>query len=290
MVNENPENIPSENEPESITPEIVDENDAGMMETVEDEFFPEEDEPPVDDPADDENSSDPNLPDSNLPDLNLIDEAVAFIRTTIAAMIENAALKIGDYLLTRFFDGDIELAISHNRYKNISFTHLCRRPDIPLTRREMGLMVRMAFQEKELIEMGVDTSMLLISHKRYLTQVPNGQAKYDLVMECIREKWPAWKLAARIRQMQLAVLVQLNPAYPNEKIVSGYKKTMTRLVDRTPLPELLATQEGLYRLDRQTVLDLKQTALQWMAGLEAKRRECAALIEQLDYTVEHPNY
>ena len=90
--------------------------------------------------------------------------------------------------------------------------------------------------------------------------------------------------------MQMAALVQANPAYPNEKIVNGYKKTMTRFVDRTPLPELLATQEGLYRLERQTVLDLKQAVIQWMAGLETKRRKYAALIEQLDYTVEHPNY
>lgn len=285
MTDEIPAVPSAENEPEPITPELLDEDDVGMMETAEDEFFPEEDAPPVDGPAEDENPPDPNLPD-----LNLIDEAAAFIRTTIAAMIENAALKIGDYLLVRFFDGDIELAISRNRYKNISFTHLCRRPDIPLTRREMGLMVRMAFQEKELIDMGVDTSLLLISHKRYLTQVPNGPAKYDLVMECIREGWPAWKLAARIREMQLAALVQENPAYPNEKIVNGYKKIMARLMDGTPLPELLATQEGLYRLDRQTVLDLKQDALKWMAELEAKRREYAALIEKLDYTVEHPNY
>jgi hypothetical protein len=285
MTDENPSASPAENEPKPITPELVDEDDVGMMETAEDEFFPEDGEPPGDDPAADENPPDPNLPD-----LNLIDEAAAFIRTTIAAMIENAALKIGDYLLTRFFDGDIELAISRNPYKNVSFTHLCRRPDIPLTRREMGLMVRLAFQEKELIDMGVDTSLLLISHKRYLTQVPNGPAKYDLVMECIRENWPAWKLAGRIREMQLAALVQENPAYPNEKIVNGYKKTMARLMDGTSLPELLATQEGLYRLDRQTVLDLKQDALKWMAGLEAKRREYAALIEKLDYTVEHPNY
>ena len=182
MTDETPAVPSPESNPEPITPEIADEDDAGMMETGNDEFFPEDGEQPGDDPADDENPPDPNLPD-----LNLIDEAAAFIRTTIAAMIENAASKIGDYLLTRFFDGDIELAISRNPYKNVSFTHLCRRPDIPLTRREMGLMVRMAFQEKELIDMGVDTSLLLISHKRYLTQVPNGQAKYDLVMGCIRK-------------------------------------------------------------------------------------------------------
>jgi len=270
--------VPSpESNPEAITPEIIDENDAGMMETAGDEFFPEDD-PLVDGSAEDEN-----------PDQNLIDEAVAFINTTITAMIENAALKIGDYLLARFFDGDIELAVSRNPYKNVSFNRLCRRPDIPLTRREMGLMVRMAFQEHELIDRGVDTSLLLISHKRYLTQAPNGPAKYALVNDCIREGWSARQLNARIQQMKLAGLVRENPTYLNDNIVSGYKKTMTRLVEGTPLPELLSTQEGLYRLELQTVLDLKQSALQWMAGLEAKQRECAALIEQLDYTVEHPN-
>lgn len=269
--------------PQPIIPEILEEKIEDGTGTPGGGLYTEPVMLPVDGPAEDENPPDPNLPD-----LNLIDEAAAFIRATIAAMIENAALKIGDYLLTRFFDGDIELAISRNPYKNFSFTHLCRRPDLPLTRREMGLMVRMAAQERELIDRGVDTSLLLISHKRYLTQVPDGPAKWELVNQCIREKWPARKLEERIREMKLEALVQENPVYLNDQIVSNYKKTMARLLDGTTLPELLATQRGLYRLEKQTVLDLKEATLAWKAGLEAKQRECAALIEQLEYTVEHP--
>ena len=65
---------------------------------------------------------------------------------------------------------------------------------------------------------------------------------------------------------------------------------MNRLIAGTAVPELLSTQEGLYRLDRETVLQLREEAVQWASGLEAKRQECDALIAQLDYTVAHPNY
>ncbi|MDO9264022.1 MAG: hypothetical protein Q7U02_08645 [Desulfosalsimonadaceae bacterium] len=39
----------------------------------------------------------------------------------------------------------------------------------------------------------------------------------------------------------------------------------------------------------KAVLQLKEDAAGWVAALEAKAEECAALIAQADYTVAHPN-
>jgi len=94
-------------------------------------------------------------------------------------------------------------------------------------------------------------------------------------------------LSARIRQIKQAALPYVNP---NDKVVNTYKQTMNRLIAGAAVPELLSTQEGLYRLERETVLQLREEAVRWAAALEAKRQECDALIAQLDYTVAHPNY
>ncbi|PIP42302.1 MAG: hypothetical protein COX19_01490 [Desulfobacterales bacterium CG23_combo_of_CG06-09_8_20_14_all_51_8] len=103
----------------------------------------DEDEPPLDDLPD----------DGNLPDLELIEESVAFINRTIAEMVKTVFLKIGDHLLTRYFNDSVELASSKNRYKNRSYTELCRRPELSVTRRELGVMIRMvwSFQRRKKI-------------------------------------------------------------------------------------------------------------------------------------------
>ena len=65
----------------------------------------------------------------------MIEESVQFINRTVAQMVFGASIIIGDHLLTRYFDDDIEFAMSKARNKSVSFNRLCRRPDISLTRR-----------------------------------------------------------------------------------------------------------------------------------------------------------
>ncbi|MFZ2631417.1 MAG: hypothetical protein WA081_18740 [Desulfosalsimonadaceae bacterium] len=267
MANEPPETIPPENEtpvPEILIPEVMGDAEGGPA--------PEEpDEPPP----------------QNQPDYALVEEAVAFISQTIEEMGKTVFLKVGDYLLTRFFNDNVLLASSKNRYKSMSYTELCRHTDLPVTRRQLGVMIRMAAQERYLILTHVDVSRLCHIKKSYLIQLPDGDEKYVLAQKCIQENWTSRELYARIRQMKQAAIPYENP---NQKIVNRYKKTMSRLISGSVTPELLSTQEGLYRLDRETLLQLKEDAAKWVAALEAKAEECAALITQVDYTVAHPNY
>ncbi|MFZ2633921.1 MAG: hypothetical protein WA081_02615 [Desulfosalsimonadaceae bacterium] len=260
-----PEDSPAENVPEAIIPEVPEENEWEIV--------------------DETGESEP--PDENLPDLNLIDESVAFINQTVESMVKTGALIIGNYVLTRFFNDNTELASSKNRYKNISFSMLCRRPDLSLTRRELGVMVQVAAQLKCMRTIGIEIDRLVYTNQKLLAQLPDDQAKFDLIQECINKNLPSRQLSARIRQIKQAALPYVNP---NDKVVNTYKQTMNRLITGTAVPELLSTQEGLYRLERETVLQLREEALQWAAGLEAKRRECDALIAKLDYTLAHPNY
>ncbi len=270
-----PEDSPAENVPEAIIPEVMEENE---WEIVEETGEPE---PP------ESNLPDVNPPDENLPDLNLIDESVAFINQTVESMVKTGALKIGNYVLTRFFNDNIELASSPNGHKLASFSRLCRRPDLSLTRRELGAMVRVAAQQRYMKIIGIDVDRLVYTNQKLLTQLPDDQTKLDLIQECINKNLPTRQLSARIRQIKQAALPYVNP---NDKVVNTYKQTMNRLIAGAAVPELLSTQEGLYRLQRETVLQLREEAVQWASGLAARQQECDALITQLDYTLAHPNY
>ena len=267
MTNEPLETIPPASEtpvPEVLIPEVIDDAEGGAAPV-------EADEPPP----------------QNLPDYALVEEAVAFISQTIEEMGKTVFLKVGDYLLTRFFNDNVLLASSKNRYKSMSYTELCRHTDLPVTRRQLGVMIRMAAQERYLILTHVEVSRLCHIKKSYLIQLPDGDEKYALAQKCIQENWTSRELYARIRQMKQGTIPEIGP---NEKIVNDYKQTMRRMLSKTAVPELLRSPERLYRLERETLLQLKADAAGWMTALEAKLEEYVALIVQADYSVAHPNY
>ncbi|MFZ2634018.1 MAG: hypothetical protein WA081_15585 [Desulfosalsimonadaceae bacterium] len=222
---------------------------------------------------------------------DLIEDAVRFINFTTRKMLSDYALKIGDYLLTRFFNDDIQLASSTNRYKNVSFSRLCKRPDISLTRQDMGRMVRIAALVRIFRSIAVDVSPLTYTHQLYLTQLPHSEVKFDLVMECLNEGMPSEVLHDRIVEIKRASNL-IGPGasqLPQEKIISQFSGLISRFVKKAAMPELFADRDKLYKLASDTRTQLKQTAVQWMVDIEAKCLECQFLIDHLDYIDTHPN-
>ena len=233
------------------------------------------------------------VPDDEYDEDDLINESVEFINQTVAAMMVEAFIRIGEHLLTRYFNNDIAQAASRSKYKNTSFNRLCRRPDLSLTRQDLSMTVRVASQYRDLAKRGIDLSRLSYTHQRYLTMLPSGETKYNLISECIAENLPSRKLYVRIRGILKAAAEAASGQTPSERIASEYRKTLHRLTVATAnaaVPDSLTQQEGLYLLDKQSLLQLKESAAQWASALEAKLEECAALIAQVEYTVAHPNY
>jgi hypothetical protein len=219
---------------------------------------------------------------------DLIEDAVRFINLTAAKMLIEYALKIGNYLLTHFFNDDIGLAGSKNRYKNTSFTQLCKRPDIALTRQDMGDMVRVAAQVRMFQSIGIDISVFNYTHQRYLAQLSHSEAKLGLVMECLNEMMSSNDLYKRIQEIKKGLPLPDNET-PQEKIIGQYSGIMARLMKKAAMPEFLTDRDKLYDLGSETRTQLKQTATQWMVDLEEKSKECQSLIDHLDYIATHPN-
>ena len=220
---------------------------------------------------------------------DLIEDAVRFINFTTKKMLADYALKVGNYLLTRFFNGDIGLATSTNRLKNFSFSQLCKRPDISLTRQDMGDMVRIAAQARLFQSIGVNITGLNYTQQRYLAQLPQSETKLDLVMECMNTDMPGYILYKRIQEIKKGLPLP-DETTPQEKIIGEYSGTMARLMKNAAMPELFTDREKLYTLGSEARTCLKQTAVQWMVSLEGKHKEYQALIDNLDYIATHPNY
>ncbi|MFZ2807061.1 MAG: hypothetical protein WA081_22725 [Desulfosalsimonadaceae bacterium] len=218
----------------------------------------------------------------------MIKESVQFINRTVAQMVFGASIIIGEHLLTRYFADDIELAMSKAHNKPVSFNRLCRRPDISLTSRMLGGMVRVAAQERYFLSIGLDAGKLHYTHKLLLTRLPNDGAKSELVVDCIREKLSKTKLTSRINE--LIRISNPPPAVTSENIVGQYAKAVDQFLEKTVMPEFLADKNNLYQLERETQERLRQQAVEWLEEMEARRAACADLIAQLEDVIAHPNY
>jgi hypothetical protein len=221
----------------------------------------------------------------NLPEEtgDLIEDAVRFINFTTKKMVRDYALKIGNYLLTRFFNDDIGLASSKSPFKNVSFAQLCRRPDISLTRQDLGDVVRISAQARVFRSIGVDITVLTYTHQRYLAQLPHSEVKLDLVMESIAQGLPSRDVYLRIQGIKrLPLLPEPDPAQAQGRLITQYSGALTRLVDKAAMPEMFTDPEQLKGMAPENRARLKETAAEWIAGLDKKRFEYQLLIHRIE--------
>ncbi|MDO9263867.1 MAG: hypothetical protein Q7U02_07865 [Desulfosalsimonadaceae bacterium] len=255
---------PTETPDDSLLPEIVEGEAVEDSEDVFDEDLPEE-------------------------TGDLIEDAVRFINFTTKKMLADYALKVGSYLLTRFFNDDMFLASSPNHSKQVSFTKLCKRPDLARTRQDLGDMVRIAAQARVFQFIGVDITVLTYTHQRYLTQLPHSEAKLDLAMESIAQGTPSRVLYQQIQAIKQLSLLPPNAGQLQEKIITQYTATVTRFVAKAAMPDMFTDPEKLNSLEPEIRARLKATAARWITDLDAKKMEYQTLISKLEEADANPN-
>jgi hypothetical protein len=129
---------------------------------------------------------------------DLVNEAVEFINESANKTVYTGYLEIGNYVLEKFFDNDIEKASSRNPRKPESFKALCKREDLALKLTTLTMTVRVAAQEKYFIENKVKTDSLTFTHKAELIKLPNDKTKISLVNKCIKNKLSTRKLSTEV--------------------------------------------------------------------------------------------
>ncbi|OGR22327.1 MAG: hypothetical protein A2277_20645 [Desulfobacterales bacterium RIFOXYA12_FULL_46_15] len=159
-------------------------------------------------------------------DEKLIDEAVAFINETANKTIYKGSIEIGEYILENFFSGDLKLASSKNPKKLLSFNKLCEREDLTVHPNRLGLMVRVASQERFLAGKKVNTEELSYTHKAALVKLDNTDKKITAIEKCIKEKWSTRDLDDEIKR-----LIQGLPASTNLSLIQTIKRYITKVDD-----------------------------------------------------------
>ncbi|OGL47072.1 MAG: hypothetical protein A2161_20250 [Candidatus Schekmanbacteria bacterium RBG_13_48_7] len=121
-------------------------------------------------------------------EMDLIDQAVRFINERVAETYIRTSIEIGEYILTYFFNDDIELASSKNPRKSKSYQLLCKRGDLQVHHSTLTIMVRVAVQERLFKQENIDTSRLSYSHRAELIKITDPAEKISLAQLCIDQQ------------------------------------------------------------------------------------------------------
>jgi hypothetical protein len=118
-------------------------------------------------------------------------------------------------LLEKFFNNDIKAASSRNPKKANSFRKLCERQDLLVHSGTLSEMVRVAAQEKLLLDAEIDSKKLSYTHKAELIKLPKDSQKIDLAKKAIEENLSTREMADLVKEAKIKV--------PDEKAASFYQ-------------------------------------------------------------------
>lgn len=134
----------------------------------------------------------------------VIHGAVKFIRNQARDSLLAASLKIGNYMLKKFFNDSVGEARSKNRDKNTSYRKLCENPYMPISRSNLNNMVQLAIQDRILKRNGLEesTKSLTYSHLVELAKLPGLPKKKELIEEVNKEGLSVRQTAERVKEMK----------------------------------------------------------------------------------------
>ena len=157
-------------------------------------------------------------------DDKVIEDAVVFINEIANKTIYKGSIEIGEYILEHFFGNDIKLASSKNPKKPSSFNKLCERPDLVVHPNQLGLMVRVASQERYLTDNKVNTEGLSYTHKATLVKLDNTNKKIKTIEKCLEESWSTRELDDKIKTIIQGLSSNTSPS-----LIRTTKKYITKV-------------------------------------------------------------
>ncbi len=209
----------------------------------------------------------------------VIDEAVQFINSTIQETLYTGAIKIGSYVLERFFNNDPELASSRNPRKPASFQRLCDRADLKVDPTTLGRMVRVAVQENYLAINNINLEKLGYTHRITLLRVDAGEKKIELANKCVDE-------SLSTRQFEDLVDEELEPGSgesADEAPTNPVKfvAQLDKFLKSSKKIGLIKDSEKLKKLRPSSKAALKNQAENLVAHMQEITKECTTLINSL---------
>lgn len=209
-----------------------------------------------------------------------LEEAVLFINERVASYVYKGSIEIGNYILEKFFNNDIDLATSKNRYKPVSFLQLCQHPDLAVSYTTLNSMVRVAAQERFLTGGGIQTDLLKYSHKVELIRLENNDEKLGLARACIDESWNIRKLREQIQAVRESL--EAGQANAPARQVIRYIGRVNRWIRRAEVPEILDDPEVIAELDPEAKKKLRQQTGRILEDLASMYDALGRLVDLLN--------
>jgi hypothetical protein len=203
---------------------------------------------------------------AEIDETKIIDDAVVFINETAKKTIYDGSLKIGNHILEHFFNNDIKLASSRNPKKQTSFYKLCEREDLTVHSSRLGLMVRVASQERYLSDNTVDLTQLSYTHKTFLVKLENDIGKLDIAKKCIDGNWTTREL-----EKQIAERIRLDPDVRRVSPLQSTSKYIKKI------DEVLSIEDSALKFDDKELASMSDERRQ---GLGKKIMILKKKIEQ----------
>ncbi|MDO9265292.1 MAG: hypothetical protein Q7U02_15080, partial [Desulfosalsimonadaceae bacterium] len=215
-----------------------------------------------------------------------IDEAVLFINERVASYVFNGSIEIGQYVFERFFNNDLALAGSKNRYKPVSYRRLCAHPDLCVSSSTLMDMVKTAAQEHFLYDGGIPAQGIIYSLKVLLTRLENNDQKLELARACIDEHLVVAELKQRIREIHdQSSGVSDNPAIA----MKNHLTRVERWIRRVAAPAGMTSRSvvgGLAPADREALLNSAGGILEDMSVITNAIQQMVSILIEIQAAPE----
>ena len=213
-------------------------------------------------------------------DSKLIEQSVTFINEKANETLYKGSIDIGEYILTNFFDNDIELASSRNPRKANSYKALCEHKELAVPYSTLTIMVRVAAQERYFHENNINTNKLSYTHKADLIRLKNTSKKIEIVKECTEKSLSTRQLNKLVNNTRKKIVDQKKNDQEESAFQNIFK--IESLLNRSIKSELVTDVKKLKNMRPKTRQDLRHKAAKLLQQMTQTTKECKKLLKNLD--------
>jgi len=212
----------------------------------------------------------------------LDDETVQLINSAIQeteAAFYATGIRIGRWILEKYFNNDHALAASRNPRKQTSFQRLCERPDLKVDPTTLARMVRVAVQETYLTDNIANLENLGYTNRILLLRVDDEQKKLELAQRCVAESLSTRQFDDLIDQELRTGAGEPQDEAPKNPV--KFVAQMDKFLESSRKIALIKDPAKLNKLHASTKEALKKEAEKLVAHMQEITRECNELITAL---------
>ena len=202
-----------------------------------------------------------------------IEDAVTWINNKIRSNVHGTYLDIGNYILDRFFGGDLEQVKSFNPHKASSFRKLTERDDLMISKTNLYNSVHVTVQEKLLLPTVQLTEQLSFTHKVALLPLKSVEKKAELANKAIDEHLTVEELKEQVKEAK-----KEEPQSPaGRPTLPGFLKNLSKMY------KITTGDDSLEGLNREIISGLKEDE---RLRVKEKIRHIMSLVSRIDDELE----